>query len=71
MSKLIFIKMTMKAKKIGVLKSSIFSNKDIKIVDKNISLTKECIPINLVNTFSMNKYLIIKQDAIVDFYLME
>ena len=71
MSKFIFIKMTMKAKKIGVLKSSIFSNKDIKIVDKNISLTKECIPINLVNTFSMNKYLIIKQDTIVDFYLME
>ena len=54
-----------------MLKSSIFSNKDIKIVDKNISLTKECIPINLVNTFSMNKYLIIKQDTIVDFYLME
>ena len=71
MSKFIFIRMTMKAKKIGILKNSIFSNKDIKIVDKNISLTKECIPINLVNTFSMNKYLVIKQDTIVDFYLME
>ena len=70
-SKYIFIRMTMKAKKIGILKNSIFSNKDIKIVDKNISLIKECIPINLVNTFSMNKYLIIKQDTIVDYYLME
>ena len=63
--------MTMKAKKIGVLKSSVFSNKDIKIVDKNTPLIKECISINLVNTFSMNKYLTIKQDTIVDFYLME
>ena len=70
-SKFIFIRMTMKAKKIGVLKSSVFSNKDIKIVDKNTPLTKECIPINIVNTFSMNKYLTIKQDTIVDFYLME
>ena len=71
MSKYLFIRLTMKAKKIGILKSSIFSNKDIKIVDKNESITKECININFVNTFSMNKYLIIKQDTIVDFYLME
>ena len=70
-SKYIFIRLIMKAKKIGVLKNSIFSNKDIKIVDKNTYLTKECIPINFVNTFSMNKYLFIKQDTIVYFYLME
>ena len=63
--------MTMKAKKIGILKKSAFSNKDIQIVDKNKILTKECIPINLVNTFSMNKTLIIKQETIVDFYFME
>ena len=71
MSKYIFIRVRMRAKKIGILKNSIFSNKDIKIVEKNTSLTKECIPINLVNTFSMNKYLIIKQNTIVDFYFME
>ena len=71
MSKYIFIRLTMKAKKIGILKNSIFSNKDIKIVDKNTCLTKECIPINFVNAFSMNKYLYIKQDTIVYFYLME
>jgi hypothetical protein len=71
MSKYIFIRLTMKAKKIGVLKNSIFSNKDIKIVDKNTCLTKECIPINFVNAFSMNKYLYIKLDTIVYFYLME
>ena len=71
MSKYIFIRMRLKAKKIGILKNSVFSNKDIKIVDKNTSLTKECIPINLVNSFSMNKYLIIKQDTIVDFYFIE
>ena len=70
-SKFFFIKMTMKAKKIGILKKSAFSNKDIQIVDKNKILTKECIPINLVNTFSMNKTLIIKQETIVDFYFME
>ena len=63
--------MTMKAKKLGILKSNIFSNKDIEIVDKNTSLTKECIPINFVNTFSMNKSLAIKQGTIVDLYLME
>ena len=70
-SKFVFIRMTMKAKKIGVLKSNIFSNKDIEIVDKNTSLTKECTTINFVNTFSMYKNLTIKQGTIVDFYLME
>ena len=70
-SKFVFIRMTMKAKKLGILKSNIFSNKDIEIVDKNTSLTKECIPINFVNTFSMNKSLTIKQGTIVDLYLME
>ena len=70
-SKFIFIRMTMKAKKIGVLKSNEFCNKDIKIVDKNTPLTKECIPINFVNTFSMNKYLEIKKDTIIEFYLIE
>ena len=70
-SKFVFIRMTMKAKKLGILKSNIFSNKDIEIVDKNTSLTKELTPINFVNTFSMNKSLTIKQGTIVDFYLME
>ena len=70
-SKFVFIRMTMKAKKLGILKSNIFSNKDIEIVDKNASLTKECTPINFVNTFSMNKSLTIKQGTIVDLYLME
>ena len=70
-SKFVFIRMTMKAKKIGILKSNIFSNKDIEIVDKNTSLTKECTPINFVNTFSMSKSLVIRQGTIIDFYLME
>ena len=61
----------MKARKIGVLKSNTFSNKDIEIVDKKASLTKECTTINFVNTFSMYKNLTIKQGTIVDFYLME
>ena len=70
-SKLFFIRLTMKAKKIGILKKNEFSNKNIEIVEKNTILTKECIPINLVNAFSMNKTLAIKQDTIVDFYFME
>ena len=70
-SKLFFIRLTMKAKKIGILKKNEFTNKDIEIVDKNKILTKECIPINLVNAFSMYKTLAIKQDTIVDFYFME
>ncbi len=70
-SKFVFIRMTMKATKIGILKNNIFSNKDIEIVDKNSSLTKECTPINSVNTFSLNKHLTIKQGTIIDFYLME
>ena len=70
-SKFVFIRMTMKAKKIGILKNNIFSNKDIKIIDKNTSVTKECTTINFVNTFSMYKYLTIKQGTIIDFYLME
>ena len=70
-SKFVFIRMTMKAKKIGILKSNVFSNKDIEIVDKNTSLVKECTPINAVNTFSLNKHLTIKQGTIIDFYLME
>lgn len=70
-SKFVFIRMTMKAKKLGILKSNNFSNKDIEIVEKNTSLTKECIPINFVNTFSMNKNLTIKQGTVVDLYLME
>ena len=70
-SKFVFIRMTMKATKIGILKSNIFSNKDIKIVDKNTPLTKECTTINFVNTFTMYEYLTIKQGTIIDFYLME
>ena len=70
-SKYIFLRMTMKAKKIGVLKNSIFSNKDIEIVDKNASITKECVSINFVNTFSMSKNIVIKQGTIVDLYLAE
>ena len=70
-SKFLFVRMTMKAKKIGILKSNIFSNKDIQIVEKNSSLVKECTTINFVNTFSMYKYLTIKQGTIIDFYLME
>ena len=71
LSKYIFLRMTMKAKKIGVLKNSIFSNKDIEIVNKNASITKECVPINFVNTFSMSKNIVIKQGTIVDLYLAE
>ena len=70
-SKFIFLRMTMEAKKIGVLKKSAFSNKDIKIVDKNESITKECVPVNFVNTFSMSKHLVIKKGTIVDLYLIE
>ena len=71
LSRYIFLRMTMKAKKIGVLKKSIFSNKDIEIVDKDVSITKECVPINLVNAFSMSKNIVIKQGTIVDLYLAE
>ena len=70
-SKFIFLRMTMEAKKIGVLKKSAFSNKDIEIVDKDESITKECVPVNFVNTFSMSKHLIIKKGTIVDLYLIE
>ena len=70
-SKFVFIRLTMKAKKIGVLKKNIFSNKDIEIVDIDTPLTKECIPINFVNTFSLNKNLKIKIGTIIDFYLIE
>ena len=70
-SKFAFIRMTMKAKKIGTLKSNIFSNKDIKIVESNTPLTKECTTINFVNTFSIYNNLIIRQGTVVDFYLME
>ena len=61
----------MKAKKVGVLKKNIFSNKDIEIVDIDSPLTKECIPINFVNTFSLNKNLKIKIGTVIDFYLIE
>ena len=71
LSRYIFLRMTMKAKKIGVLKKSIFSNKDIEIVDKDASITKECVPINFVNAFSMSKNIVIKQGTIVDLYLAE
>ena len=70
-SKFVFIRLTMKAKKVGVLKKNIFSNKDIEIVDIDSPLTKECIPINFVNTFSLNKNLKIKIGTIIDFYLIE
>ena len=70
-SKFIFLRMTMEAKKIGVLRNSTFSNKVIEIVDKNASVVRECVPINLVNTFSMNKHLVIKKGTIIDFYLIE
>ena len=70
-SKFVFIRMTMKAQKIGILKSNIFSNKDIKIVDKSSMLTMECTTINFVNTFSLYKNLTIRQGTIIDFYLME
>ena len=70
-SKFVFIRMTLKAKKIGVLKANIFSNKDIEIIDKNSPLTKECVPINFVNTFSLNKNLKIKIGTKIDFYLIE
>jgi len=71
LSKFIFLRITMKAKKIGVLKNSIFSNKDIEIVDKNTPITRECVPINLVNTFSMSKNIVIKQGTVIDLYLAE
>ena len=70
-SKFVFIRLTMKAKKVGVLKKNIFSNKDIEIVDIDSPLTKECIPINFVNTFSLNKNLKIKIGTLIDFYLIE
>ena len=70
-SKFVFIRLTMKAKKVGVLKKNIFSNKDIEIVDIDSPLIKECIPINFVNTFSLNKNLKIKIGTIIDFYLIE
>ena len=70
-SKFVFIRLTMKAKKVGVLKKNIFSNKDIEIVDIDSPLTKECIPINFVNTFSLNKNLKIKIGTVIDFYLIE
>ena len=70
-SKLVFIRMTLKAKKIGLLKKSIFCNKDIEIVDKKTELVKECVSINCVNTFSLHKKLKIRQDTIVYFYLTE
>ena len=63
--------MTIKAKKLGILKKNIFCNKDIEIVDKNSSLVKECVPINFVNTFSLNKNLKIKLGTMIDFYLIE
>ena len=71
LSKFVFIRMTMKANKLGFLKANIFCNKDIEIVDKNTSLVKECVPINFVNTFSLNKILKIKIGTIIDFYLIE
>ena len=70
-SKFIFLRLTIKAKKIGIFKKNIFSNKDIEIVDRNSSLTKECVPINFVNTFSLNKNVKIKFGTIIDFYLIE
>ena len=70
-SKFVFIRMTLKAKKTGILKANIFSNKDIEIVEKETSLVKECVPINFVNTFSLSKKLKIKIGTIVDIYLIE
>ena len=70
-SKFVFIRMTLKARKIGILKSGIFCNKDIEIVDKNCQLVKECVSINCVNTFSMHKNLKIRQNTVVYFYLTE
>ena len=70
-SKFVFIRMTLKAKKTGILKANIFSNKDIEIVEKETSLVKECVPINFVNTFSLSKKLKIKIGTFVDIYLIE
>ena len=70
-SKFVFIRMTIKAKKLGILKKNIFCNKDIEIVDKDSSLVKECVPINFVNTFSLAKNLKIKIGTMIDFYLIE
>ena len=70
-SKFVFIRMTLKAKKTGILKANLFSNKDIEIVEKETSLVKECVPINFVNTFSLSKKLKIKIGTFVDIYLIE
>ena len=70
-SKFIFIRITMRAKKIGLLRNSVFCNKDIEVVDKKTELVTECVSINCVSTFSLHKKLKIRQDTIVYFYLTE
>ena len=70
-SKFVFIRMSIKAKKIGILKANIFCNKDIEIVDNNTPLVKECVSINFVNTFSLSKKLRITIGTIIDFYMIE
>ena len=70
-SKFIFTRFTLKAKKIGILKSNFFCNKDIEIVESDEILCKECVSVNCVNTFSLSEKIMIRKGTIVDFYFVE
>ena len=70
-SKSIFIRLTLKAKRIGILKANFFCNKDIEIVESDKSLCKECVSINCVNTFSLSEKIVIRKGTMVDFYFAE
>ena len=70
-SKFLFFKIILKAIKIGKIAKNFFVNKNILIVDENVPITRECVNINLINTFSLHKNISIRKGASLIFYLSE
>ena len=70
-SKLIFIKIKMKAVKIGLINKNRIFNLNIEIVDKNKFIINECIYIATVNTFTNYKKIQIRKGTIITLYITD
>ena len=66
-----FFKIVLKAIKIGKIAKNFLVNKNILIVDENASIAKECVNINLINTFSLHNDITIRKGTLLIFYLSE
>ena len=70
-SNFFFFKIVLKAIKIGKIAKNFLVNKNILIVDENASIAKECVNINLINTFSLHNDITIRKGTLLIFYLSE